>query len=460
MALEVGKFYVDEVVLGADTRLDGRTLVVSRDAVRALALREAAVADLRIDVAAPGDATRIIHVLDAVPATVKVKGPGGVFPGFLAEPVPSGRGRLHRVENLAVLTCAELPWGGGGLFVAREAVIDMSGPAQALSPFGAMFNVVLNVRLAPDALPTDQEAVVRRVGLGVAAHVGRALADAVPVDVVAHGRPELPDLPRIVYIHQVHSQGLYARTFLYGQDLDTLLPTPLDPNGLLEGALVSGCYLYAAYKTPTWLHCRNPVVEQLCAGHGRDHVFAGMVLSRGFHYTTLEKQRSASYAAHVAHLLRADGVVLTWDGSGNSATDAMLTLQACERLGIKGLHRPIAAGQRARGGCAGQHGQQRARHAPAAHVARHRGRQPAPASGAGGRARAGRRTAGAGNAGRGVLRRGSDRLRPAGWSGVLRRQVVELQGKTAIITVQFPPGPAAQPDGPRRCGGVVDEVRA
>jgi glycine reductase len=335
MALEVGKFYVDEVVLGADTRLDGRTLVVSRDAVRALALREAAVADLRIDVAAPGDATRIIHVLDAVPATVKVKGPGGVFPGFLAEPVPSGRGRLHRVENLAVLTCAELPWGGGGLFVAREAVIDMSGPAQALSPFGAMFNVVLNVRLAPDALPTDQEAVVRRVGLGVAAHVGRALADAVPVDVVAHGRPELPDLPRIVYIHQVHSQGLYARTFLYGQDLDTLLPTPLDPNGLLEGALVSGCYLYAAYKTPTWLHCRNPVVEQLCAGHGRDHVFAGMVLSRGFHYTTLEKQRSASYAAHVAHLLRADGVVLTWDGSGNSATDAMLTLQACERLGIK-----------------------------------------------------------------------------------------------------------------------------
>jgi glycine reductase len=139
----------------------------------------------------------------------------------------------------------------------------------------------------------------------------------------------------VVYIDQVHSQGLFARTFLYGKELEGLVPTVVHPHELRAGALVSGNYVYASFKTPTWLHVNNPVADLLAAGHGRAHVFGGIVLSRGHHYSAWEKERSANLAAHQARLLGADGVVLTWEGGGNSITDAMLTIRACERLGMK-----------------------------------------------------------------------------------------------------------------------------
>jgi glycine reductase len=109
----------------------------------------------------------------------------------------------------------------------------------------------------------------------------------------------------------------------------------LHPNELSAGALVSGNYVYAAFKTPTWLHVNNPLVEQLMAGDGREHDFVGIVLSRGHHYSAWEKERSANLAAHQAWLLGADGVALSWEGGGNSITDAMLTIRACERLGMQ-----------------------------------------------------------------------------------------------------------------------------
>src|SRR5215470_8874996 len=118
--LEVGRLHLEELALGATTRFAGRTLTVDAEAVRALGRRQTAVADVALEVAQPGESTRIVHVLDALPAMVKVAGSGGVFPGFLADPIPSGQGRLHRLENFAVLTCGELPWGDGGLFIARE----------------------------------------------------------------------------------------------------------------------------------------------------------------------------------------------------------------------------------------------------------------------------------------------------------------------------------------------------
>jgi glycine reductase complex component B subunit alpha and beta len=333
--LEVGKLHVRELVWGSATRLDGQTLVVDAEAVRELARREGAVADVALEVAYPGDSARILHVLDALPAMVKVAGPGGVFPGFLADPIPSGHGRLHRLENFAVLTCGELSWQGGGLFIAREGLVDMCGPGQELSPFGHTINLVLRLRFAPEASSVEQEAAARKVGLDVAAYLGEALATAEPDELTLYATPDAPDLPRVVYIDQVHSMGQHAHTYLYGWEMDGILATVIHPNELLEGALVSGNLLYASFKTPTWLHCRNAVLEQLYAGHGREHVLAGVVLSRGHHYTARDKQRSGTYAAHLAQLLRADGVVLTWEGGGNSITDAMLTIRACERLGIK-----------------------------------------------------------------------------------------------------------------------------
>ncbi len=327
---------LDDVVLDGPTRLEGNTLAIDPTTLAQLA-REAAgdpVAEVQIELARPGDDVRIVHVLDALPALAASDGPA--FAGFLGPPRPTPSGTLHTFDNLAILTCAEMPWGAGGLLIAREALIDMRGPLAALSPFGNTLNVILRIELMRDHAEVEYEAAVRRLGLAVADALGRVAATSHTPASTEYGLgPADASLPKIVYIYQVHSQGLFARTYLYGKELDGMVPTVMHPNELKAGALVSGNYVYASFKTPTWLHVHNPIVERLMLGHGRQHAFAGIVVSRGHHYSAWDKERSANIAAHQAWLLGANGVALTWEGGGNSITDAMLTIRACERLGLK-----------------------------------------------------------------------------------------------------------------------------
>jgi glycine reductase complex component B subunit alpha and beta len=335
--LIVHRATVTDVVLDRETRLDHGVLHVEAAGLARTAIEAGgeAIGNVRLEIARPGEPARIVHVLDAFPALARDAGPA--FPGFLSVSQPSASGRVHTFENFAILSCAEMPWGEGGLLIAREALVDMSGPLASLSPFGNTLNLVLRIDLAPDHAEVEYESAVRRAGLAIADALGRAAAansTSAPLDYTLTAAVD-PDLPKIVYIYQVHSQGLFARTYLYGKELDGLLPTPLHPNELRTGALVSGNFVYGSFKTPTWLHVNNPMAELLHAGHGKEHTFAGIVLSRGHHYSTWEKERSANLAAHQAWLLDADGVALTWEGGGNSITDAMLTIRACERLGLK-----------------------------------------------------------------------------------------------------------------------------
>jgi glycine reductase len=325
-----------QVELGDRTALANNVLSIDAPSIaaRARAAGGEALADVTLELARPGESARIVHLLDALPALARDDGPA--YAGFLSAPRPSSSGTVHTFDNLAILTCAELPWGAGGLLIAREAVVDMSGPLAPLSPFGATFNLVLRIRLAAEHADVEYEAAIRRAGLAVADTLGQVAATAVDATAVEYALDTVdPALPSIAYLYQIHSQGLYARTFLYGKELEGMVPAPVHPNELLSGALVSGNYVYAAFKTPTWLHVNNPVVLELAAGHGRAHNFVGMVLSRGHHYSAWEKERSANLAAHQAWLLGADGVALTWEGGGNIITDAMLTVRACERLNIK-----------------------------------------------------------------------------------------------------------------------------
>ena len=103
---------------------------------------------------------------------------------------------------------------------------------------------------------------------------------------------------------------------------------------MLDGAVVSGNYKNPI-KVPTMLHCNNPVVLELCRRHGRDLNFIGVILSRGHHDTHMLKERSAQYAAKLASLIGADGVILTMEGSGNTTIDFMQTVKACEQRGVK-----------------------------------------------------------------------------------------------------------------------------
>jgi sarcosine reductase len=336
MRLGLSTYQLSRLEFGDGVQLSDGTLSIDRSSVIQLASHDPAIARVDVDIANPGDEVRIVHVLDAIEPRYKAEGNGRIFPGLLGPPDTVGDGHTFRLSGMAVLATAEFPVPVGGLLQSREAVVDMSGPAAPYSLFSATSNLVLTFYPAPGVGNAEFDAALRLATLRTAEYLARAIVHLPPDREETFELIEAdPALPRIVYLYQAQSQGVFADTYLYGKAIDNLVPTLLHPNELMDGAVVSGNYVYACFKNPTYLHCNNPVISELYAEHGRSLNFAGVVFYRGHNYTQDEKQRAANYAAKLARLLRADGAILTGEGGGNSAIDMMLALQECERLGIK-----------------------------------------------------------------------------------------------------------------------------
>ena len=72
-------------------------------------------------------------------------------------------------------------------------------------------------------------------------------------------------LPRVVYIDQLHQQGLMAQTFLYGKHVQGIEPTLLHPNEMLDGALVNGNYRQTG-RAITYAHSHNSMDQRSTGG--------------------------------------------------------------------------------------------------------------------------------------------------------------------------------------------------
>jgi glycine reductase len=340
----MGNFPVRRIVLGERAHYDGGTLEVD---IREFALRMAAdpaIGRVTIDVAHPGEAARVVHILETLEPRVKVAGGGEVFPGFLGPADHSGRGRLHRLGGMTLMTAGYFPDVLDPNMRQKEAIVDMSGPVSALSPFSRTVNLVVTCDRAPGADAFAFDRAVREAGLKGAVYLAestRALdPPALDVFELDAGRPGVPGIALILQLgtkapHGLQGTGLLRDMFLYGRTVHGILPTLIHPNDLLEGAVVANDFHYAGYRNPTYAMQHNPLVMELYAGHGRRWNFKGVVLTRGYYHTQEEKERAAQHAAKLAHLLGADGAVVTTQGGGNSHIDAMLTVQRCEWLGIR-----------------------------------------------------------------------------------------------------------------------------
>jgi glycine reductase len=288
-----------------------------------------------VELARPGERVRIVHVLDQIEPRLKLQG-GPTFPGFLGPPATVGTGRTHRLANVAVLQAGEFPVPVTGLLSVHESTVDMDGPARVYSPFGSTLNVVLVPTPAEGVDNERYDASLRLAGLKTARYLAEVTRDLDPDEVRVYDYSDTdPDLPRVVYINQLQSQGIFARTFIYGHHGNELLPTFIHPNEIIDCALVNGVYVYASVNTPTYLHCNNPVINALQAAHGTDLNFVGAVISKGHNYSHTLKERSANYAANLASMLHPDGAIISLEGSGNAYVDVMLTVKRCEELGIK-----------------------------------------------------------------------------------------------------------------------------
>lgn len=334
--LEVQSHQVEDVQLGEETRLEGGVLRVDEGAVRELVLEDPRIAKLGLDVARPGESVRIVHCLDVVEPRRKLEGPGVVFPGFLGGPATVGQGVTTRLAGVGVTTASRFPQPFSGLLAAREAIVDMSGATAVYSPVSQIIHLVLSLAPQPDLDNADYDDGVRRASLRVADHLAKAGVDRQPDKVEVYDFSDVnPSLPKVAYFYQAQGQGSMADTYLYGRTIENLVPTLIHPAEIMDGALVSGVYVYACFKNPTWMHQNNPVIQALRDRHGQDINFAGVILNRGHNYTQMEKERSSYWAAKLAEFLGVDGVVLSAEGGGNSAIDMMLACQYMEKAGIR-----------------------------------------------------------------------------------------------------------------------------
>src|SRR5207253_1218966 len=130
-------------------------------------LAHPALRSTRLSWVSPGESARIVKVLDAVEPRTKGPGGGGIFPGFAGAARPQGRGETHVLRGAAVVAAGHLPR-------AQEAIVDMSGPAAALSPLGGTHNLVVEFEPAADAAWEDVDDALRRGLLRLAVRVADA----------------------------------------------------------------------------------------------------------------------------------------------------------------------------------------------------------------------------------------------------------------------------------------------
>jgi glycine reductase len=318
---------VRSVEVGVTTRYEQHHLVVGREQAEAL-FADPALASVRVQSAVPGQRARIVAPLDVVEP--RTKGPGGgAFPGWMAPVNRKRGGDTHVLRGAAVLAAGHLPRN-------QEGLIDMSGPAAELSPFGRTNNVVIEFDRADDASWQEAEVALRRGLLRLAVHLADAAVQTAPDAVEELAPPHRPGtptdgLPRVGVITNLQTQGAFKDVFVYGRTMAGCLPTLFDPAEIEDGAVVSGQYGHPALRNPTYLHQNHPVIAELRA---RDDLhFAGVVLCP----EPVEQGDKELVSTHAAWLCRAagfDAAIVTKEGAGNADNDLMLKVDALEADGL------------------------------------------------------------------------------------------------------------------------------
>lgn len=334
MKLELDTYHIKEVQFSRKSELEDGVLYVNKSELEAFLSQDDKINSVKVDLAMPGEKTRIIHILDIVEPRVKIHGPGCIFPGFLGPPRTVGEGRTNRLAGVAVIETGEFPRAERGVLFQDEKVIDMSGPGALYSPFAKTLNVVLNVALKNGLPLEDCDQSIRLAGLKTARYLAELTRNVQPDQ---HEIFELadvsPSLPRIAYVYQVMAAGILMDTYLYGTVYGGL-PTVLHPNEPMDGAIVSGVY---RTQVSTYIHSNNRVITELYSRHGKELNFVGVIFMSavGSTLSTEAKERAAYFVAKLCKLLKASGVVLTQESGGHSMMDQMLTCQACEEFGVK-----------------------------------------------------------------------------------------------------------------------------
>lgn len=333
MRLELGNIFIKDIQFSDVTKVEKGTLYVNKAELLEAVGGDPRLTAIEVDIAKPGEETRIMPVKDVIEPRVKVEGPGGVFPGMISKVDVVGSGKTNVLKGAAVVTA-------GKIVGFQEGIIDMSGPGAEYTPFSETQNIVIVCTPVEKLKQHEHEQAIRMVGYKAAAYLGESGRNVKPDEVKVYETPTLmegmkqyPNLPRVAYIYMLQTQGLLHDTYVYGVDAKKIVPTFIYPTEVMDGAIVSGNCVSACDKNPTYNHLNNPIIEDLYERHGKDYNFVGVIITNE-NVTLADKERSSNWTAKLAEYLNLDAVIISEEGFGNPDTDLMMN---CKKISAKGI---------------------------------------------------------------------------------------------------------------------------
>jgi glycine reductase complex component B subunit alpha and beta len=333
LRLEIGNIIIKDLQFGPETKVENGVLYVNKEELLKEVSGDERIASIDFDIARPGEEVRIIPVKDVIEPRVKVEGNGGIFPGFINKVDTVGSGRTHVLKGAAVVTT-------GKIVGFQEGIVDMSGEGAKYTPFSKTNNLVIICEPKDGILQHDHEEAVRMVGFKAAIYLGKAGKNVEPDEVktfetlpILEQVKQYPELPKVVYVYMLQTQGLLHDTYVYGVDAKKIIPTFIYPTEVFDGAVVSGNCVSACDKNPTYVHMNHPIITDLYERHGKDYNFLGVVITNENVYLA-DKERSSNMVAKLVEFLGADAVIISEEGFGNPDADLVMN---CNKVTAKGI---------------------------------------------------------------------------------------------------------------------------
>ncbi len=337
--LKIHNFQVDDVIFGSETKYENRILTINKEEAINFIKQDKHITEVDIEIARPGENIRIVPVKEAVEPRARKDG-RTAFPGVTGDLAPCGEGDLYALKGVTVLGVG-MHWGSFG-----DGLIDMYGEGQKYTIYGELINICIVANTDEEFERHEQQKknhAIRWASHLFAEYLAKTVLDKHADDVEEYkfepvrGRSEeIEKLPSVVLVMQPQSQmeEMGYNDLIYGWDLNHFVPTFVNPNEILDGAIISGSFMPASSKWSTYDMQNFPTIKELYKEHGKTINFLGVILSN-LNVSLEQKERSAIFVANLAKALGADGAIVTEEGYGNPDTDYIRCIVALEDVGVK-----------------------------------------------------------------------------------------------------------------------------
>lgn len=330
------KHYVDikDVKFADRDYIKDHVLYLNREAMIER-LNDRLFKSLELELAFPGDKTRITTPGDIIQPMIKLENEKATFPGSLGEMKRAGTGASLMLRGLAVTESYETQ-------TTNCTFIDMWGEAAEHTIFSQIIHIVIVARPQDGADLRSYIDALNKAGLTLAKYLASLAKEVKPDEIKTFSLPkgdykgkDGKPLPRVAYVmYDMHLANLQT-ALLYGHEALEAFPTILEPFEILDGALVCINHDQIINSSPTYSYQNHPIIEELIARHGKDLYFAGLVVA-SVNFALINKARNAMIAENLCkNVLEADIVLITKESGGHPQIDCSTLCDLCEEDGIQ-----------------------------------------------------------------------------------------------------------------------------